>query len=223
MTVCLLMSSIMSYYIFAKYIIEMVSLLTEPTLVLNKHWQPISTSTVREAICLVSRGSAKIIEPDTYAVHDLQTWEDVSKAKDKFSNKFINSACSAFLVPEVILLTAYTGGGDQSVVFSRHNIFKRDKNTCQYCGVKFNSQELTIDHIIPRSRGGISSWTNCVLACVECNQRKDSYTLEEAKMKLLKVPKKPTWKTLMQGYSKTRLESWDKFLDFTYWHIELEE
>lgn len=201
----------------------MPSILAEPILVLNRNWQPINTSTVREALCLVSRGSAKIVAPDTYEIHDLKTWEDVSKAKINLNERFIRSAHSVFLAPEVILLTIYDGIGERSVVFSRRNLFKRDKNTCQYCWAQFDTKDLTIDHVKSRSRGGVSSWTNCVLACVECNRRKDSKTPEEAKMKLLRIPKKPSWKSLLRAYSKTRLESWDKFLDHAYWNIELEK
>jgi 5-methylcytosine-specific restriction endonuclease McrA len=195
--------------------------LTQPALVLNKNWTPIRTATVQEAIGLVAKGSAKIIEPETYEVHNLNTWNDVSKAKAKFSDMVIRSARLALVPPEVILLTTYDGIGERGIVFSRRNLFKRDKYTCQYCGIQPGPSELTMDHIFPKSRGGLSSFENCVLACVNCNKLKANRTPKEAKMKLRKTPKKPTWKAIARISPKARRESWSKFLDRAYWDTEL--
>jgi len=153
---------------------------------------------------------------------DLVTWNDVSRAKQKLEGEVIRSQRLSLVPPEVIVLTSYAGIGQRSVVFSRKNLFKRDKYTCQYCGVQPGPEELTIDHVMPKSRGGGSTWENCVLACIECNKRKANRTPDEAGMKLKKTPKKPTWKSLAQLNPKDRKLSWDKFISEAYWEVELE-
>lgn len=199
-----------------------VSVLNRPTLVLNKRWQPLTTMSVKEAIGLVAKGSAKIIDPSDFQAVDLVTWNDASKAKAKLEGEVIRSQHLSLVPPEVIVLTTYDGIGQRSVVFSRKNLFKRDKYTCQYCGVQPGPEELTIDHVMPKSRGGGSTWENCVLACVECNKRKANRTPAEAGMKLRKTPKKPTWKSLAQLNPKDRKQSWGQFLSEAYWEVELE-
>ncbi len=191
-------------------------------LVLNRHWQPIQVTTVKEAIGLVAKGSARIIDPTDFSAVDLVTWNDVSLAKEKLEGAVIRSQRLSLVPPEVIVLNKYDGQGEKSVVFSRKNLFKRDKYTCMYCGVQPGPEELTIDHVMPKSRGGKSSWENCVLACVECNKKKANRTPDEAKMKLRKVPKKPSWKSLAHVDPRDRKESWEQFISRSYWEIELE-
>ena len=108
-----------------------------------------------------------------------------------------------------------------AVTFSRRNVFKRDRYTCQYCGKQPGSEELTIDHVVPRSQGGLSTWENCVLACIECNARKANRTPEQAHMPLRKHPVRPHWKPLYAPHS-VRIDSWTKFLSEAYWNVELE-
>jgi 5-methylcytosine-specific restriction endonuclease McrA len=196
--------------------------LDRSALVLNRHWTPIQTTTVREAIGLVVKGSARIIEPDTFETFDLFTWADVSRAKACAPDGMIRSVRLSIVAPEVIVLTTYAGLGERSVVFSRRNLFKRDHYACQYCGSQPGPAELTVDHVMPKSRGGSSTWDNCVLACVECNKRKANRTPAEARMHLRKTPRKPSWKALAAVSPRIRRESWDKFLSNAYWDIELE-
>jgi len=196
--------------------------LESPVLVLNRRWQPIDKTNVREAIGLVAKGSAKIIDPADFSQVDLLTWADVSKARAKHGDQMIRSTRLALIPPEVIVLNRYDGQGEKSVVLSRRNLFKRDKFTCQYCGVQPGESELTIDHIMPRSRGGILSWENAVLACVACNKRKANRTPDEAGMKLRKAPKKPSWKALAAISPHERRESWESFLSRAYWEVELD-
>ena len=198
------------------------ALLDRPALVLNRAWMPIQVTSAREAISLVAKGSALIIEPATYQTHDLRTWNDVSKARARFEGETIRSTRLAIVPPEVILLKAYQGQGERSVVFSRKNIFKRDRYTCQYCGAQPGPESLTIEHILPRSKGGVSSWENCVLACVPCNKRKADRTPEQAGMRLQTNPRKPSWKTLAHVSPRERRVSWEQFLSRAYWEVELE-
>jgi 5-methylcytosine-specific restriction endonuclease McrA len=198
------------------------AVLDRPTLVLNKRWEPLHLAPVKEAICLVAKGSARIIDPKTFEAHDLRTWGDVSKARAKFADAVIRSPRMVLVPPEVIVLTRYEGQAERSVVFSRRNLFKRDRYTCMYCGAQPGPEALTVDHIVPKSRGGVSSWTNCVMACLECNKRKANRTPDEAGMKLRKVPKKPSWRALAQVPPRERRVSWDQFISRSYWEIELE-
>jgi 5-methylcytosine-specific restriction endonuclease McrA len=196
--------------------------LQRPTLVLNRRWTPIRTTPVQDAIGLVAKGTAVIIEPDSFEIHDLASWNDVSRARLRIGEVVIRSPRLILVPPEVILLKTYEGQGGRAVVFSRKNLFKRDRYTCQYCGIQPGPEELTVDHVVPRSRGGVSSWENCVLACVECNKVKADRSPEKAGLKLRRSPKKPTWKALVQVPARDRRESWDKFLSRAYWEIELE-
>jgi 5-methylcytosine-specific restriction endonuclease McrA len=170
----------------------------------------------------VARGAARILDPETFAAHDLRSWDDVSRARERFEDGIIRSARLALAPPELILLTGYEGRAVQSVVFSRRSLFKRDRNTCQYCGRQPGPSELTIDHVQPKSRGGISSWSNCVLACVDCNRFKGSRTPGEAGMTLRQAPRKPSWKALAVLPRAARRESWSAFLSRAYWDVELE-
>lgn len=201
---------------------EAVKALDRTVLVLNRRWDPIQTTSVKDAIGLVAKGSAFVIDPATFDRHDLLSWGEVSKAMKAVGDGLIRSQHLAIVPPEVVVLTAYEGRGERSVVFSRKNIFKRDRYTCQYCGKQPGPEELTIDHVMPRSRGGTSTWENCLLACVECNKRKADKTPEEARMIPRKAPKKPSWKTLAQVNPSSRRESWNNFLSRAYWEVELE-
>lgn len=196
--------------------------LESPVLVLNRNWAAIQTTTVKEAISLVAKGSAKIIDPKTFEVMDLFSWDDVSKSRVKFGDAVIRSCHLALAPPEVIVLTNYDQLGERSVVFSRRNLFKRDRHACQYCGAQPGPEELTVDHVVPRSQGGISSWENCVLACVGCNRKKANRTPEKAGMKIRKAPRKPSWKALAHVSPHDRRESWDQFISRAYWEVELE-
>jgi 5-methylcytosine-specific restriction endonuclease McrA len=108
------------------------------------------------------------------------------------------------------------------VTFSRRNLFKRDRFTCQYCGEQPGTEELTIDHVLPRSRGGVSTWENCVLACIECNHRKANMTPAEAGMPLKKDPARPNWRPLY-AREDVMIGSWSKFLSEAYWTVELKD
>jgi 5-methylcytosine-specific restriction endonuclease McrA len=104
----------------------------------------------------------------------------------------VRSVSCCFLVPSVVRIRQYVRPKKlrQSIAFSRTHIFVRDQGCCQYCGDKFPTKELTLDHVVPATRGGPRSWENLVTSCQECNQRKGSRTPEEANMPLLRKPSK---------------------------------
>ena len=143
--------------------------LQRPTLILNRNWQPINVATVARALILLWNDSAKVLDPVDYQLFD---WSDWSQLVPDRNEPFIQSVRQKFRVPEVIALTKFDQLPTQTFTFSRRNVFKRDKMTCQYCAKQPGGEELTIDHVVPRAQGGQSSWTNCVLACVDCNARR---------------------------------------------------
>jgi 5-methylcytosine-specific restriction endonuclease McrA len=125
-------------------------------------------------------------------------------------------------VPEVIMLTEFSRFPPRQVKFSRRNIYVRDNHTCQYCGVMPPRDELTIDHVIPRSRGGQSLWENVVLACMRCNMKKGSRLPNEAGLKLLTEPHKPHWLACSNFNVRPIANSlWQKFIDNAYWNTPL--
>lgn len=192
--------------------------LQRPTLVLNRNWQPVHVATVARALVMLWNGSARIVDPADYQLYD---WSDWSRLKPIDGQPFVQSVRQKLRVPEVVALAKFDRLPTQTVAFSRRNVFQRDKMTCQYCGKQPGSEELTIDHVVPRSRGGQSTWTNCVLACIECNARKADRTPDEARMRLRTAPIRPMWKPIYARRME-RIESWSKFISEAYWNVELE-
>ena len=193
--------------------------LARPTLVLNRNWQPVSVATVSRTLVKLWNGSARVVDPDDYQLYE---WADWARLEPTDDEPFIQCATFRLKVPEVIALTHYDRLPQRSVAFSRRNLFKRDKFTCQYCGKRPGSEELTIDHVTPKSHGGTTNWTNCVVACVDCNSRKADRTPVQAHMPLRKEPAQPRWKPFYASQG-VRIDSWSKFVSEVYWNVELED
>jgi 5-methylcytosine-specific restriction endonuclease McrA len=196
----------------------MVQTLNRPTLVLNRNWQPVNVAPVARALVLVWNESARVVDPHDYQLYG---WADWSALIPRDGEAFIQAIRLRLRVPEVVVLSGYDRLPSAAVSFSRRNIFKRDRYTCQYCGEQPGGEELTIDHVVPRSQGGQSTWDNCVLACVACNKRKADRTPQEAGMKLRGQPARPRW-TPMYARESIRIASWSKFISEAYWNVELE-
>jgi 5-methylcytosine-specific restriction endonuclease McrA len=194
-----------------------MKVLHRPTLVLNRNWQPVNVTTVARALVLVWNESARVVDTESFQLYD---WSDWVRLKPSEGELFIQAVTMRLRVPEVVTLNGYDRLPTASVSFSRRNIFKRDHYACQYCGMQPGTDELTIDHVVPRSRGGASTWENCVLACVSCNKRKADRTPDEAQMRLKHVPVRPDWKPLYAAHD-ARIASWTKFLSEAYWSVEL--
>lgn len=195
----------------------MSAILQSPVLVLNKSWAPVNTVTLENAITKVWNDKARIVEYPSYQTF---SWDDWSKLKAESTDNAIKSVNMYFRIPEIILLTEFDRMPMKKTHFSRRNLYKRDNYTCQYCTKKFASTELTIDHVMPSSRGGKSTWENCVLACVDCNSRKANRTPEEARMKLLREPKMPKMALFRIDHLK-KIESWEAFLGAAYWNVDI--
>lgn len=196
----------------------MPSVLKNPVLCLNKQWQAVNVVTVARALVMLWNESAHAVDPDSY---QLFTWEDWSAMKPRDDESFVQAIKRRIRIPEVIALRNYDRLPTSAVTFSRRNVFKRDHYTCQYCGAQPGTEELTLDHVNPRSKGGQSTWENTVLACIKCNTRKADLSLEQSGLKLRKKPIKPTWKPMYARHT-VRLSSWKKFLSDVYWDVKLE-
>lgn len=196
-----------------------VNVLNRPALVLNRNWQPVNVANVARALVLLYSEAARVVDPADYQLYD---WEDWSKLRPRDGERVIRAARQQIRVPEVIALSGYDRLPTTAVAFSRRNIYKRDRYTCQYCGVQPGSEDLTIDHVTPRSQGGQSRWNNCVLACLACNHKKADRTPEQAHMRLRKAPVQPTWNPLYAAYD-ARIESWSRFVSEAYWNVELQK
>ena len=193
-------------------------------LVLNKSWIAIHVATARRALALLYQGHARVVHPEDYSILSFDAWCAHSrKASMKGSNlPMVRTPSQSIIIPEVILLSAFNGFVRHEIRFSRTNIFTRDKHQCQYCGALPEKSDLTLDHIIPRSRGGVDSWENLVLACARCNVKKSNRTPEEANMRLLKQPTAPRWLPRF-GLSvrKQEMHSWQRFVDTSCWVTEM--
>ncbi len=193
-------------------------------LVLNKSFLPVQITTVRRAFCLLYAGIAKAVNSQ-YETFDYESWHRLSIERH---DETIGLVDRVIKIPRVILLTAYDRVPKRRVRFSRHNIFARDRNTCQYCGKRFPRADLNLDHVIPRSQGGSSTWENVVCSCHQCNRRKGGKTPEQARIKLISQPKRPAWTPpLNVSLQEIMHKEWVPFLDFmvdvSYWNTELLE
>ena len=142
-----------------------------------------------------------------------------SDVKEHHTN-IIYSANSEFQLPNVILLSRYEKLPQQRVHFSRRTIYRRDNFTCSYCGCKPGTEELSLDHIVPKSKGGLTSWTNVTLCCRKCNSRKADKLPEEVGFKR-PHPTKPKF-NLLRGDKVNVRKSWCDFLSEAYWSTELQ-
>lgn len=202
--------------------------LESQVLALNKLFLAIHVISVKRAFCLLVKGLAEVVslEEGQYSTYDFETWRELSSYRAKHfrleHDDYIRTVSDEIQVPRVIRLLSYERLPKQSVKFNRRNIFARDHNQCQYCGKKFATTDLTLDHIVPRSQGGQSTWENIVCACLNCNIRKGGRTPREAHMLLIRKPEKPK-KSPMLGLKLTnqKYQSWKTFLDNAYWSVEL--
>ncbi|MGD2093925.1 MAG: HNH endonuclease [Phycisphaerales bacterium] len=196
-------------------------------LVLNKHYMAIRIIGAKRAFSLLCRDLAEVVslEDSGYSNYDFQSWCELSQLRRDFEpdgHDWVSTVNFHIAVPRIIRLLFFDRLPRNEVKFNRRNIFARDKNKCQYCGKRFPTSELSLDHVIPRSMGGKATWANIVCACPACNVKKGGRTPKHARMKLIKKPIKPRRNPLIHVHlGHERYRSWKQFLDHAYWSVEL--
>lgn len=159
-------------------------------LVLNQDYSPLTLCSIERAFLLMYLEKADLIS--------------------QIEGQSLRSISSSFPFPSVIRIKRYIHVPYKGVILTRHNVFKRDQFSCQYCG---NPKELTLDHLIPKSKGGKSSWTNLVTACKTCNARKGDFAPGEVGLKLAKKPIRPSYVMFLKATMKSMREDWLPFLE----------
>lgn len=201
--------------------------LNAQVLVLNKLWMAIRVVSAQRAFSMLYRDLAEVIDVDdaAYVGYDFETWAELGLKRTKFdgdSYDWVRTVRFDLAVPKVIRLFGYDRLPRQDVKLNRRNIFARDRSVCQYCGKRCPTSELSLDHVLPRSQGGQSSWANLVCCCVACNARKGGRTPSEARMVLVRAPLKPRRHPVISlRLGGERYACWQQFLDNAYWSVEL--
>jgi 5-methylcytosine-specific restriction endonuclease McrA len=184
---------------------------------LNKTWHPMHAIPLEKALHMVFNDRARIINPDEFTK---LTWDDWTRLKP-LGDDGIRAANMVFRVPEIIILNDYDKVPQPRKTFSRRHIYQHYHYTCQYCGAQPGSEELNIDHVIPKAQGGQTTWENCVLACIKCNSKKRDRTPAQAQMTLRCG--KPTMPGFKEFKRETmRIKSWEMFLGEAYWTVPLQ-
>ncbi|MDI1431515.1 HNH endonuclease [Polyangium sorediatum] len=181
-----------------------------PVLALNRHFHPVQVTTARRAFLLLFGGTAHAID-EAGDVHDFTSWRGLP-VRD--SDDGLPIVGGSLRVPRVLHLRRYERVRRPTVRLSRRNVMLRDAHQCQYCLKRPPVRDLNIDHVVPRSRGGVDSWENLVTACRPCNLRKGRRTPEEASMRLLRTPTAPRWSAsmlLLLGRPEP-FKEWEPFL-----------
>lgn len=189
-------------------------------LVLNRSYQPVTVARVQRAFGLLFSGAAVALDGEMRAF-DFASWAALSHG---VGDDVIHTSRLVLKVPRVILLQAYDKMPRTRVRFSRQNIYLRDSFTCQYCTRALPRAKLNLDHVVPRSQGGRTTWENVVCSCVRCNLQKGGRTPEQAGMKLSRRPARPTWHSLSPMLGKVPYKEWLPFIDpvaASYWNTEL--
>jgi 5-methylcytosine-specific restriction endonuclease McrA len=171
----------------------------EQVLLLNLSYEPLKVIDWRKAITLLCLGKVEVIEEYGRNIHSVSV---------------------TIRLPAVVRLLRLVKRPKSPVRFSRQNIYARDRHRCQYCGRRFPTEELTYDHVLPRSRGGRTEWKNIVTCCVTCNRKKGGKTPEEAGMRLVRKPSRPAWVPAVRitiGVGQIP-SAWQ---DYLYWNVEL--
>jgi 5-methylcytosine-specific restriction endonuclease McrA len=201
-------------------------------LVLNRFYQAIRVVNVRRAFSMLCCEMAEVVHIETDAKgqshwqsFDFAGWREISQLKAEYEPDgfdWIHTVRFQIAVPRIVRLLIYDKLPRQDVKFNRRNIYARDGNRCQYCGKRMPTTELSLDHVVPRSQGGRSTWENIVCCCVKCNVKKGGRTPEQAHLHLIVKPVKPRRSPVINlRLADARYSSWKQFLDTAYWTVEL--
>ena len=182
-------------------------------LVLNKCWQAIDTKTPAQAFCMMAGDSATALDIADDGTMTPTRWADWLLLPVRERDNEIGTARGPVRVPTVLVLARFARVPRRRPRFSARNVWERDGGVCQYTGRKLKPSEGNIDHVVPRSRGGTTTWENCVLAHREVNTRKADRTPQEAGLLLLRQPARPReLPTTMGLHNSHGVEDWNHFL-----------
>jgi 5-methylcytosine-specific restriction endonuclease McrA len=202
--------------------------LSDHVLVLNRSWLAIHVVTVRRAFGLLLRDLAEAIDTDdgSYTGYDFTSWVELSEARRDFlsddGEDYIRTVRHHIRAPKIVRLLFYDRIPKRQVKLNRRNIYARDGNRCQYCGRRYPTSELSIDHVLPKSRGGLTTWDNVVCCCTDCNVKKGGRTPRETGARLVRKPAKPRRSPLVTvKLRRDKYQSWRQFLANAYWSVEL--
>ena len=207
-----------------------VAALESSVLVLNKFFMALHVISAKRAFVLLCKEAAEVISVDDgkFSSYNFETWKDVSLYKvksglpDEDNTSWVRTVSFEIAVPKIIRLLFYEKLPQSNVKFNRRNIFARDENKCQYCGRRFPTSELSLDHIVPKAYNGNTTWTNIVCACTDCNKKKGGRTPIQARMKLIRKPVKPKHSPILSlKLCSDKYRSWKQFLDEAYWSVPL--
>lgn len=210
----------------------MSDVLASRVLVLNKNYNPISVTTVIDAFSKIFNEIAEVVtvEDGSYASHDFSSWAELSEMKREFEelrgdhDEFVSSPSISLVVPRVIRVLTYDKVPPRRIRLTRRNVYARDNSTCQYCGKKFKTEDLNLDHVIPKSKGGTNTWENIVCSCIKCNSKKMDRLPEEAGMKLIKRPRVPKHNPSLRVHiGSPKYASWKNFISEAYWTTEIKD
>jgi len=200
---------------------------------LNAHYVALRVIGARRAFSLLCKRDATDLplaevvsyEDGRYVSYDFEDWRELSAFRREFEpekHDWVRTVRFHIAVPRIIRVLAFSRLPRQEVKLNRRNIYARDQSRCQYCGRKFKPSELSLDHVVPRSRGGPNSWENMVCCCTKCNVRKGGRTPVEAGMHLIARPIRPRVSPVINvSLSRSKYSSWQQFLDHAYWNVEL--
>ncbi|HBU69436.1 MAG TPA: HNH endonuclease [Elusimicrobia bacterium] len=194
-------------------------------LVLNRSFYAVQITSWQRALTLVYTDHASVVDQD-YKTYSFEDWQQLSSMIKTHPSGFVTTPNFKIAIPEVIALKFYDRLPTSEVKFTRRNIYEHYNYRCCYCGNKFSSSELNLEHVIPKSRGGKTNWSNIVTSCIPCNLRKGNKMPDEAGMKMLITPNKPKWRGILSltfGSAIKMKTSWQRFVDTVYWNGELEK
>lgn len=208
-------------------------MLDSNVLLLNAHYMALRVVSARRAFMLLFKHDVErnpvaevvSVEDGRYVSYNFQDWAELSAFRREFEpakHDWVRTVRFDIAVPRIIRVLTFSRMPQREVKFNRRNIFARDNNTCQYCGKRFSTSDLSLDHVIPRSHGGRSAWENIVCACLKCNVRKGGRTPAQAHLHLVKPPTKPRRNPMVTiKLADHRYASWKQFIDAAYWDVEL--
>ena len=201
--------------------------LNSSVLVLNRHFMAVRVVAARRAFVLLYREAAEVIdiEEGQFSNYDFDSWCELSQLRtdeERHEVDWVRAVAFDIQVPRIIKLVRFDRQHIATLRMNRRNLLARDGHCCQYCGQSLPASQLSLDHVMPRSRGGPTTWENVVASCVRCNTKKGSRTPQEARMKLMKKPKKPTNNPMLAAkLGNPKYESWKPFLPQSGWLFDV--